>query len=47
MKEEHEKLLDIIYKNMQSIETKKTSNSGKNSRSDTPKRKLIQKGCNN
>ena len=47
MKEEKEKLLEVInmFKNLQSIETKKTPNSGKNSRSDTPKRQVIKKRC--
>ena len=47
MKEEKEKLLEVInmFKNLQSIETKKTPNSGKNSRSDTPKRQIIKKRC--
>ena len=47
MKEEKEKLLEVInmFKNLQSIDTKKLSNSGKNSRSDTPKRQIIKKRC--
>ena len=46
-KETNEKLLEVLnmFKNWQSIETKKTSNSGKNSRSDTPKRQIIKKKC--
>ena len=45
MKETNEKLIEVInmFKNLQSIETKKTPNSGKNSRSDTPKRQIIKK----
>ena len=44
MKETNEKLIEVInmFKNLQSIETKKTPNSGKNSRSDTPKRQIIK-----
>ena len=47
MKEETEKLLEVInmFRNLQSIEIKKTPNSGKNSRSDTPKRQVIKKRC--
>ena len=47
IKETNEKLLEVInmFKNLQSIETKKTPNSGKNSRSDTPKRQIIKKKC--
>ena len=47
MKETNEKLIEVInmFKNLQSIETKKTPNSGKNSRSDTPKRQIIKKRC--
>ena len=46
-KETNEKLMEVLnmFKNWQSIETKKTSNSGKNSRSDTPKRQMIKKKC--
>ena len=47
MKEETKKLLEVInmFRNLQSIEIKKTPNSGKNSRSDTPKRQVIKKRC--
>ena len=47
IKELNEKLLEVInmFKNLQSIETKKSPNSGKNSRSDTPKRQIIKKRC--
>ena len=47
IKETNEKLLEVInmFKNLQSTETKKTPNSGKNSRSDTPKRQIIKKKC--
>ena len=47
MKEETEKLLEVInmFRNLQSIEIKKTPNSGKNSPSDTPKRQVIKKRC--
>ena len=34
-----------MFKNLQSIEAKKIPNSGKNSRSDTPKRQVIKKKC--
>ena len=45
--EEREKLLELLnmFQNLQSLETKKTPNSGKNSRSDTPKRQVIKKRC--
>ena len=47
IKETNEKLLEVInmFKNLQSIETQKLPNSGKNSRSDTPKRHIIKKRC--
>ena len=47
IKETNEKLLEVInmFKNLQSIEPKKPPNSGKNSRSDTPKRHIIKKRC--
>ena len=47
IKETNEKLLEVIsmFKNLQSIEAKKIPNSGKNSRSDTPKRQVIKKKC--
>ena len=47
IKETNEKLLEIIntFKNLQTIEQKKPPNSGKNSRSDTPKRHIIKKRC--
>ena len=47
IKEKNEKLLEEInmFKNLQTIEQKKPPNSGKNSRSDTPKRHIIKKRC--
>ena len=47
IKQTNEKLLEVInmFKNLQTIEQKKTPNSGKNSRSDTPKRRIIKKRC--
>ena len=47
IKETNEKLLEVInmFKNWQTIEQKKPPNSGKNSRSDTPKRHVIKKRC--
>ena len=47
IKQANEKLLEVInmFKNLQTIEQKKPPNSGKNSRSDTPKRHIIKKRC--